>query len=565
MDEDLENLIYKYALLNALKYNGKADIKAVTAKIFTERPELKPRAKEIVELVKKIVEKVNSMSIDDQRKELENKYPEVLREERKVEERKKLPPLPNVKEKVITRFAPNPDGPLHLGNARAAILSYEYAKMYDGIFILRFDDTDPKIKKPILEAYDWIKEDLNYLGIRWDYEILASKRLEIYYKYTRELIERGFAYVDLCKEEEFKKYKLAKKSCPHRNSEIEDNLRLWERMLNREFKEGEAVVRLKTDMTHPDPSQRDWVMLRIIDTDKHPHPITGNNYFVWPTYNFASAIDDYELKISHILRAKEHITNTEKQKWIYSYMKWEFPNVIEFGRLRLEGFMMSKSKIKGLLDKGLSRDDPRLPTLAALKRRGILPETIKDVIIEVGVKISDATISFDNIAAINRKKLDNIAKRIMFVKEPKEFTIDLPEPITTTIQISPGSKDTRIIEVKPGDIIYLDQNDIKDVESIRLLELCNVKIEGNKLKYINKNIDYAKKLGLKIVQWVKKSDSVKTEVIKPIKEDLEVINGVSENYIKSLSEGEIIQFVRFGFVRIDKKTVNKISAIFAHD
>lgn len=570
MSKNLSEIIYKYALLNAIKHEGKAEVGPVISKVIAENPELKANIREIVNLVKEIVSRVNSMSIEEQRKEIESKYPELL-EEKKEERKKSLPPLINVKGIVVTRFAPNPDGPLHLGNARAAILSYEYARMYRGKFILRFDDTDPKVKKPISEAYEWIKEDLKWLGINWDLEVYASDRLELYYKYARELIERGYAYVDTCSSLEFKKFRdskgtLKEPECLHRSSSIEANLELFDKFLSGEFKEGEAVVRLKTDLNSSDPSQIDWVMLRIIDTEKNPHPRVGSKYFVWPTYNFASAIDDHELNITHVLRAKEHMSNTEKQRWIFKYMGWNFPDVLQFGRLKLEGFMMSKSKIKGMLEKGTTRDDPRLPTLAGLRKRGILPDTIKDVIIDVGIKTNDATISFENIAAINRKKLDLIAKRLMFVSEWEEYVIEIPEPMTAKIPLIPSKPELyRIINVNPGDKILIEAKDAQGI--IRLMELCNVVVDKNnhKLIFHSKTLDDAKKISAKIVQWVKDEEKVLVKVVKAEGEKIKTINGYGEKMIKELNVDEVVQFFRFGFVRIDRKDDRGVTVIFSHD
>ena len=567
MDE-IEELIYKYALQNAVKHDGKANVNAVVSKIFSERPDLRPKAKEIVEIAKKVVEKVNSMSIEDQRKELEEKYPEMLEEKKREEERKTLPPI-QVKGTLITRFAPNPDGPLHLGNARAAIISYEYAKMYNGKFILRFDDTDPKVKKPMIEAYDWIREDLKWLGIKWDLEVRASARLEIYYRYAKELIEKGFAYVDTCSEEEFKQKRDKGEPCPNRLKEPSYNLDLFEKMLEGKFKEGEAVVRIKTDLTLPDPSQRDWVLLRIVDTKANPHPLEGDKYWVWPTYNFASAIDDHDLGVTHIFRGKEHAVNAEKQKWIYNYLGWKYPEVYEFGRLKLEGFMMSKSKIRTVLDSGAGIDDPRLPTLAGLRRRGILPETIREIIITVGLKSSDATISFDNIAAVNRKKLDIIAKRLMFVPNPKEFEIEIPEKMVARIPYHPSNPSNyREIVVNPGDKIIIDAEDAKD-KVIRLMELCNVTVEGEKLVYHSKGVEEARKINAKIVQWVKKDEAINVTVYIANPNEVREVHGLGEKVIGELNEGDIVQFVRFGFVRVDRKEKGEngvtIYAIYAHE
>lgn len=568
--EDIEELIYKHALANAVKHNGKAEVGPVMSKVLGERPDLRSKAREIAPKVKEIVERVNSMSLEDQKKELEERYPELLEEKKKEEEKKNLPPLPNVKGKVVTRFAPNPDGPIHLGNARAAILSYEYAQMYNGDFILRFDDTDPKIKRPILEAYDWIKEDLKWLGIKWKIEFSASSRMERYYEVIKEMIEKGHAYVDTCSEEEFKQMKITRNftaKCLNRDKPPSENLKLWEKMLNGEFKEGEAVVRIKTDLNDPDPSKIDWVMARIIDTRKYPHPITGDKYWIWPTYNFATVVDDHDFGITHILRAREHMANTDKQKWVYDYMNWQMPEVLEFGRLKLEGFMMSKSKIRGMLEKGSTRDDPRLPTLAGLRRRGILPETIRETIIYVGVKPIDAVISFKNLAALNRKKLDRIAKRLMFVEDYKEFNLNIPEEISARIPLYPTKSEYREIKVKPGDKILINKQDAEQGSIIRLLELCNVRVEDDTLNFVSKDVEEAKRLNAKIIQWVKKDESIPVKVIRTTEDnqELKTIEGLAEKYVETLKIGEVVQFIRYGFVRVDSKEEGKIMVIYSHE
>ncbi|AAY80838.1 glutamate--tRNA ligase [Sulfolobus acidocaldarius] len=567
MSDDIRNLVYKYALHNAYTHNGKANVNAVVSKIFAERPELRSKAKDIVEIAKELVNYVNSLDVESQKKELESKFPEMLEEKKREKESKKeLPDIP-VSGVLVTRFAPNPDGPLHLGNARAAIISHEYARIYNGKFILRFDDTDPKTKKPIPEAYDWIKEDLKWLGIKWDLEVRASARLETYYNFARILLSKGYAYIDLCKEAEFKERRSKREACPHRETSPESNLELFEKMIHGEFEEGKAVVRLKTDLKLPDPSQRDWVLLRVINVKKSPHPIEGDKYWVWPTYNFASAIDDYDLGVTHIFRGKEHAVNAEKQKWIYNYMGWKYPYVREFGRLKLEGFMMSKSKIRTVVEKGVGIDDPRLPTLAGLRRRGILSDTIKEIIITVGLKETDATISFDNLASTNRKKLDKIAKRLMFVGSPKEFIIDIPQPILAKIPYHPSNpNEYREISVNPGDIILINENDAKD-KVLRLMELCNVTVNGDKLVYNSKGIEDAKKLGMKIIQWVKKDESVPVVVLSPDPEKgIETINGVGESEIRNLNKGEIVQFIRYGFVKVDEKSADgQVTVIFSHE
>ncbi len=570
--EEIRELARKYALQNAYAHGGKAQSGSVVSKIFAERPDLKSKAREIVSIVNEVTNEVNSMSLEDQKHELEEKYPQLLEKRKEEKEVKTLPELANVKGKVVTRFAPNPDGPLHLGNSRAAIISYEYARIYKGDFILRFDDTDPKVKKPIKEAYGWIREDLNWLGITWKEEFAASSRFERYYEVAKDLIEKGHAYVDTCDKETFLNFsmkRISEPECLHRSVSIEKNLELWNEMLEGKYKEGEAVLRLKTDLDDPDPSQRDWVMFRIIDTEKNPHPLTGSKYTVFPTYNFATSVDDHDKEVTHVFRAKEHMANSLKQKWIFDYLNWEFPTVMEFGRLRLEGFMMSKSKIKEILERGVTRDDPRLSTLAGLRRRGILPDTIKEIIIEVGLKTSDATISFDNIAAINRKKLDKTAKRYMYVPKGKARFMrisGMPDCITAKIPFNfSNPNEFREVEVCERDEIILDSDDARDGRHLRLMDLCNVKVEGDKLLYESRTLEEGKAKDASIVQWVKSSERFPVVLKKYNGNDEIEEQGFAESSISSLNVNDIVQFFRYGFVRVDEKRPDVVVAIFSHD
>ncbi|MEM1636957.1 MAG: glutamate--tRNA ligase family protein, partial [Pyrobaculum sp.] len=246
---NIEDLVWKHALANAVRYGGKADVKAVMAKLMADAPELRQRAREVKQLVEEVVAKVNAMSPEEQLRILRERWPDAL-EEKKAEQKRPgiegLPELPGVKDGVVVRFAPNPDFVLHLGSARPAILNYAYRLKYGGRFILRFEDTDPRTKKPLVteevNAYNAIREDLRWLGIRWDEEYIQSQRMEVYYDHARRLLEMGAAYVDLCKADEWRRLRNQGKACPHRDQPSEAQLELWDKMLEGRFGEGEAVM-----------------------------------------------------------------------------------------------------------------------------------------------------------------------------------------------------------------------------------------------------------------------------------------------------------------------------------
>jgi len=487
--EELKQIILKHALLNAVKHDGKAALGPVISKIIAEKPDIKSRIKQVIPIVKEVIDEVNKMSLEQQLHVLRTNWPELLEEKRRVEE-KHLPPLPNAVEgKVVTRFAPNPDFTIHLGNARPALLSYLYARMYKGKMILRFEDTDPRTKTPFPDAYNQVKDDLRWLGIKWEEEYIQSLRLPLFYDIVRELIRRGGAYVDFCSQKEFKKYRDQGKACPHRNLSVDRHLEEFDKMLEGYYEEGEAVVRIKTELTHPDPSIRDWVAIRIIDTSKTPHPVVGDKYILWPTYNLAAAIDDHLMGVTHILRAKEHQTNTIKQKYLYQHMGWRYPETIHFGRLSLEGVMLSKSLMRKKISEGyMVYDDPRFGTLVALRRRGIVPETIHEIIKNVGIKGIDAHISYSNLAAINRKIIDPKARRFMVVIDPVRIVIErVPGVLEAYITRHPAKKEKHLYKLYPSNNcveVLISKNDLQllfDKKIMRLMELANI-------EYVSKHV-----------------------------------------------------------------------------
>jgi glutamyl-tRNA synthetase len=569
--EELKRLVRGYALKNAVKYGGRASLGSVMSMILGDHPELKPRAREVASIAREVVEWVNRLSREEQERILREEYPELLEEKpREREAPQGLPPLPRAREgAVVTRFAPNPDFVIHIGNARPAILSHEYARMYKGKMILRFEDTDPRTKSPLKDAYELIRQDLRWLGIRWDEEYIQSLRMEVFYRYAREMLERGCAYVDLCGEESRELLKSGR-ACWSREREPEWQLEQWDKMLSGEYGEGEAVVRVKTDLNHPNPSVRDWVALRIIDTEKYPHPLVGSKYRVWPTYNYAVSIDDHLMGVTHVLRGKEHQVNTEKQLYVYKCLGWDPPVFIHFGRLKLEGFIMSKSKIRRLLEenpgKFMGYDDPRFGTIAGLRRRGILAEAIRRVILEVGIKPGDATLSWSNLAAANRKILDPIADRVMYVEDPVWLKLDLGgrECLEATIPYHPDRPErTRSIRVCSGDEVGISRQDA-GLGRARLMGLGNFRFEGGSLVLESTGLEEARMERLPIVQWVPRRTAVPVTVLEPVELELVEHRGYAEPAIREYGVDSRLQFIRFGFVRIDQVSGEGVVAIYTH-
>ncbi len=576
-EKEAREIIKKIVLLNALRYDGKAAHKPVFSKLLGEHPQFRRRIKEVTPIINEIVQEINSLTLEKQREIVAEKWPEALIEE-KPEETKQLPPLPNAKkyEKIVTRFSPNPDFVLHLGSARAIILSHDYAKIYNGTFILRFEDTDSKTKTPKLEFYEAIREDLKWLGCNWDSEFIQSDRLPIYYRHAEEILKKGSAYVCTCRREDFQEKTRKGQSCPCRILSAEDNLVRWNRMLDGTYGEGEAVVRVKTDLGHPNPAVRDWPALRIIDPDKYPHPRVGSKYRVWPLYNFSTAVDDHLMGITHIIRGKEHLTNQARQEYMYKHFGWKYPEAIHYGRLKIRGASLSKSEIvKGLASGDYkSWDDPRLATLAALRKRGITPEAIRNLIIDVGPKPQDVVLSWKNLYAHNRKQIDPKAKRYFFVSTPVKVVVkDVPHAFTAKVPLHPDYPEMgfRVFDIEPskGGPMFLvsksDVNLLEDKQVIRFMDLFNFRVEKVEkgmiqATFLGESYEEAKKVGAPLIHWVPVGGGVPCEVVMP---DASVAEGVAEEACRALKPDEIIQFQRFGFVRIDSVD-GKLTAYFAH-
>jgi glutamyl-tRNA synthetase len=576
-DKGEREVVRKIALLNALNYGGKAQFQPVLGKLLTEKPQLRTKIKEISPVIQQVVADVNKLPLEEQKKIVEKSWPEALVKTR-VEVERTLPPLPNVDKykRIVTRFAPNPDCMLHLGSARAIVLCDEYAKIYKGSFRLRLEDTDPRLKRSALPFYDAIPEDLKWLGCKWDMEIIQSDRLPAYYEYAEKLLASGGAYVCTCQSERFRKLVTAKKPCPCRDLPAAEHLTRWKCMLNGTYKEGEAVVRMKTDLNHPNPAVRDWPALRIINPKKYPHPRVGNKYRVWPLYNFSAGLDDHLMGVTHIIRGKEHLTNQTRQEYMYKHLGWKYPEAIHYGRMKIKGGLLSKSKIVEGVRKGAFTgwDDPRLATFIALRKRGIMPQTIRRLIIEVGPKTVDVTLSWENLYAINRKLLDPTAHRYFFVRDPRKLKVTkIPETMTAQLALHPdnpklGSRKLKI-EPQRGSadfwVTTQDANLLKKGEVERLMGLFNTRIEDAEAgiieaSFVSKSHEEARKLGAPLIHWLPAGTGIPCEVVMP---DATVARGIAEDGCRELKPDDVVQFERFGFVRIDSISW-KITAYYAH-
>ena len=297
---DVKDKLLELAKIEAAQY-GEAKAKSVIGKAMGKYPEFRSQAKDLMSIIDEVIEEVNSLDINDLKSYLPKKKKPVKSEP------KELPPL-NKSEDVVLRFAPGPSGPLHLGHTRALALNNYYKKRYNGKLILRLEDTNPNAVDS--DAYEMIQDDLKWLDIEADEVIIQSERIDTYYEDIRKIILEGGAYVTKSDAEEWRDLKRQKIAHPDRNRNPEIQIKEFESLL----KDENGIVVIKTNLEDPNPALRDFVAFRIVDD---PHPLQKSKYRLWPLYNFAVAIDDFRLGITHVLRGKDHLNNTEKQKWIY--------------------------------------------------------------------------------------------------------------------------------------------------------------------------------------------------------------------------------------------------------
>jgi glutamyl-tRNA synthetase len=349
-------------------------------------------------------------------------------------------------------------------------------------------------------------------------------------------------------------------------------------MLSGGYTEGQAVVRVKTDLEHPNPAVRDWPALRIIDTKKYPHPRVGSKYIVWPLYNLAAGLDDHLMGMTHIIRGKEHFTNMVRQKYMYEYLGWKYPEAIHYGRLKIMGAFLSKSKIVQGIREGIYNgfDDPRLGTFAALRKRGITPEAIKKMIVDVGTKSNDVTLSWENLFSYNRKILDASSDRYFFVPTPIKLMVKgVPKVFNAKLPLHPDKpeKGYREYTVTPSGenqtvsfwIAKKDSETMENGKVIRLMELFNISIDcitDNSVSatFASESYEDVRKIKAQLIQWIPQGSEFSCQVVMP---DASIIDGFAEGACKKLKPDTIIQFERFGFTRINEVN-QKLVAYYAH-
>ena len=560
--EDRET-VRKYALQNALEYCGQGEPGSVLGRVLAEKEHLRVRVKGLLSLVNEEVTRANSIAREDGiemvRKELESFAPEALDRERQ-KKNEGLKDLPGNTSEVILRFAPNPNGPLSLGHSRGVAINSLYAEKYQGKIVLRFDDTDTKVKPPMNDAYGWIEEEFEWMsGRAADVVIRASERMPIYLQYAEKMLIGGFGYVCKCNAEDFREFRISKTECPCRHKSVQQNMEDWGEMNSGEIDEGGAVVRVKTGMDLPNPALRDWPALRI---QHSPHPLVGDTYKVWPLLDFQSAIEDHLQGVSHIIRGKDLMDSTRKQTILYEHFGWDYPESLYWGRVKIHEFGgFSTSKMSSSIDSGefSGWDDPRLPTIRALRRRGFDPRSLAELWGEVGLTQKDISISMKTLESFNSRIIDGDSERRVFVSNPKSLDLSaesIPPRVMMARHPDGEIEGFRVWEV--GMTVLIQDSDFVEGK-LRLKDFADIKISGSSATI--ESIDRSDER--KIVHWIPEKLSIEAIMSVPDGEEISEIKGVLEEF--ELTKGEVYQLERVGFAKFEGIQGGIARLLWLHD
>ncbi|MFS0661645.1 glutamine--tRNA ligase/YqeY domain fusion protein [Niallia alba] len=514
---------------------------------------------------------------------------------------------------VITRFPPEPNGYLHIGHAKSIFINFGLADEFGGKTNLRFDDTNPL--KEDIEYVNSIKEDVEWLGYEWENLLFASDYFEEMYNRAVLLIKKGLAYVDDLSADEIREYRgtLTEpgKESPYRTRSIEENLQLFEAMRNGEFGNGEKVLRAKIDMASPNINLRDPVIYRIAHATHHN---TGDQWCIYPMYAFAHPLEDAMEGVTHSLCTTEFEDQRPLYDWVVRECEMESkPQQIEFGRLNITNTVMSKRKLKLLVDEKYvdGWDDPRMPTISGLRRKGVTPEAIRNFCMELGISKGSGAVDSAMLDHFVREDLKLKAPRTMGVLNPLKVVItNYPEGQVEMLdaEINPENPEMGIRQIPFSREIYIEQEDFMENPPKKYFRLfpgnevrlkhayfikCEEVIKDEEGNVIELHCTYDKETksgsgftGRKVkgtLHWVEASQAIPAEfrLFEPLITDeneemeegktfldyvnpnsLEVIQGFIEPNMKDVKPQDKFQFFRHGYFNVDPKYTTPEKLVF---
>ncbi|HHU16710.1 MAG: glutamine--tRNA ligase/YqeY domain fusion protein [Anaerovoracaceae bacterium] len=507
---------------------------------------------------------------------------------------------------VYTRFPPEPNGYLHIGHAKSICLNFTTAQKYNGKCNLRFDDTNPV--KEDTEYVESIKEDVKWLGFQWDRLIFASDYFDKMYEYAVELIKKGKAFVCDLSAEEIRQYRgtLTEpgKESPYRYRTVEENLELFEKMRQGLYKDGEKVLRAKIDMSSPNINMRDPVIYRIAHAEHHN---TRNKWCIYPMYDYAHPLEDAIEGITHSICTLEFEDHRPLYDWVLKELEWkEPPQQIEFARLNLTNTVMSKRYLKALVDNNDVEgwDDPRMPTIAGLRRRGYTPESIRDFCERIGVSKANSTVDIALLEHCIREDLkDKVESRMVVLNPLKVVITNYPENFSEEMEIENSKEDETKgnRKVSFSRELYVERDDFMEIPEKKYFRLfpgnevrlkgayfitCNevIKDADGNVTELRCTYDPATRSGSGFnarkvkgtIHWVDARTAVKVKVrnygylmienekgeyvLNP--NSMETFEAYAEPELNNAKAGERFQFFRNGYYIADEKLTNDKNKVF---
>ncbi|MCI8646229.1 MAG: glutamine--tRNA ligase/YqeY domain fusion protein [Firmicutes bacterium] len=509
-------------------------------------------------------------------------------------------------DRVHTRFPPEPNGYLHIGHAKSICLNFSTAEKYGGKCNLRYDDTNPV--KEDMEYVDAIEEDVRWLGFQWDERLWASDYFDKMYEFAIQLIKKGKAFVCDLNADQIREYrgtlKEPGKESPYRNRSVEENLQLFEEMKEGKYGDGEKVLRAKIDMASPNINMRDPVIYRISHTEHHN---TGSKYCIYPMYDYAHPIEDAIEGITHSICTLEFEDHRPLYDWVLQELEWEAPpQQIEFARLNLTNTVMSKRHLKALVDEGTvdGWDDPRMPTVAGLRRRGYTPEAIRDFCERIGVSKANSTVDVALLEHCVREDLKAKVESRNVVEDPIKIVItNYPEDKTEEMEIENNREVPELgnRKVPFSRELYVDGADFMEEPVKKYFRLfpgnevrfkgayfitCNevIKNEDGSIKELHCTYDPETKSGSGFegrkvkgtIHWVDAKTAVKIKIrnydylmieneegelaLNP--DSLGETWGYAEPAVSEAAPGERFQFFRHGYYIADAKLTTDTEKVF---
>lgn len=545
------------ALQNAVEHGGSPRPGPIAARLLAEDAELRSHAGEVQRAVAAIVAEVAAMTPDAQRAELDRLGgPEASSTRRTGSAPGVLPPLEGADDApVVLRMAPFPSGSLHIGNARMIFVNDYYRTLHHGKLLLVFDDTIGSAEKRVdPEMFDLQRQDLETVGVAVDATYFKSDRVASFYPWARRVIERGAAYVCRCPAELLRSNRAAGIACPERTETVEQTLDAWDGMLGGRFVAGEAVLRLKTDLSDPDPAFRDRVLCRLSDFD---HPRVGRKYRVWPMLEFSWAVDDVELGISHVLRGKDLVIEDRMETYLWQILGLTGPRFVHWGLLRVKEAKISKSKSYQEVKSGLYDGwaDPRTWSLQSLDRRGISPEALRRFTLSFGLSLADVEVPAETLYAENRQSIDATTPRRAFVADPVRLRVPGYPAELGAVELAnhPDLPALGRRRVPAGPEFWLAGRDVRSHlgEEVRLKDLVNVQLppaadgDGS----LTAAFTSRENKRLARLQWVGTEGAAAVDLLGV---EGEHTTGLAEAAVAQAAPGDRLQFERVGFVRVER-------------